>query len=187
MKTKITRELILNTAISLGDQKGLKNLTLKDIANALHIKTPSLYNHIKGLDDVYNMFAYHGLQLLKNDLLNSAIGLSGYDALVAMAHAYRDFAMKSPSLYESTQWIDIWKEEETQTAAQDIVDIISKVISVFQLSEDENIHFIRVLRAYLHGFSSLDVNHSFGMDINIQESFDYGLRCLFHQVGIPHE
>jgi AcrR family transcriptional regulator len=184
-RNAITKEQVLNTAISIADRNGLKNLALKDIALELGIKTPSLYNHIKGLEDVYNQMALYGLKMLKEAIINSVAGIAGRDALYAAARAYRGFASTYPSLYESTQWVKAWNEDETKREADDIVEILSKILLPFHLSHHESIHVIRTLRSYLHGFSSLEINSSFGLDIDISTSFETGLQLIIEGIPLP--
>lgn len=179
---KISKELILNTAIGIADKKGLKNLTLKDIANELGIKTPSLYNHVKGLDDVYNLLANLGLNMLKKEITNATIAISGKDTLYSIARAYRNFALHHPSLYESTQWVSIWSDSESKRIADDIIDVLFKVLAPYKFSHDKNVSVIRMVRSYLHGFSTLEINQSFGLEVDVNSSFEMGLKIIIESV-----
>lgn len=48
----VTKATIIQTAADIADKEGLQNVSLKVIAEALEIRTPSLYNHIKNLDEL---------------------------------------------------------------------------------------------------------------------------------------
>ena len=42
----LSREAIIDTAAALAEQKGAENLTLRELAETLGVKTASLYNHL---------------------------------------------------------------------------------------------------------------------------------------------
>lgn len=183
MKKRITRDVIVQTAISIANEKGLKNITLKDIADALEIKPPSLYNHLKGIDDLYNILANYGLNKLKECLMEATIGLSGKDALISMSNAYRKFSRDYPSLYESTQLVNTFTDVSIKKLSTDIINIISKIISIYNYSKEENIHIIRTLRSYLHGFISFEQNKLFEMSTSTDESFAAGLELIINGIA----
>lgn len=181
MKKRITRDIIIQTTISIANEKDLKNITLKDIADALEIKTPSLYNHLKGIDDLYNTLANYGLNKLKEYLTEATIGLSGRDELVSMSNAYRKFSKDYPPLYESTQLVSVLTYTNIEKLSTDIITIISKIISIYNYSQEENIHIIRTLRSYLHGIT-FEQNKLFEMSTSTDESFATGLELIINGI-----
>jgi AcrR family transcriptional regulator len=46
----LSREVVVEGAASLADEKGLEAVTLTALASELGIRTPSLYNHVDGLE-----------------------------------------------------------------------------------------------------------------------------------------
>lgn len=72
------------------------NVSLNEIASELGIKTPSLYNHISGIEDLYLQVGAYSLKLLKEELILSMLGLSKYDALIKVSNTYVNFAIKYP-------------------------------------------------------------------------------------------
>ncbi len=177
-KTKINKQIIIETAIMLADIKGYHNVTLKDIAENLEIKTPSLYNHLNGLEELYDLLAYEGLRQLLKTLTNSIIGLCGREALLSMGAAYRTFACNSPGLYSATQRVPVGENESNKELSKSIVDLIVKLILVYKFTDQQNIHIVRTIRSYLHGFALLERQDSFGLPISINDSFEIGLNCI---------
>ena len=49
-----TKQKILNEALSLFSEKGYSAVYVGDIAEAVGIKTPSLYKHYKSKQDIFN-------------------------------------------------------------------------------------------------------------------------------------
>jgi len=175
---KISQEKIIDTAVKIADEKGLPNLTLREIAADLQIKTPSLYNHIQSLDEVYDLIAQRGLRRLTEEVTDAALGPSGKSALYAMARTYRTFASQNPSLYVSTQWVSAWQSAATKQTADRLIQVFIKVLQPFGFSHEKNIQLIRVLRSYLHGFALLH----FEMNIDVDASFEYGLSLLIEGI-----
>ena len=58
-------ETVLQAAIEMADLQGVEQLSLAALAAKLNVKTPSLYNHIKGLPDLRKQLSKRGLILLK--------------------------------------------------------------------------------------------------------------------------
>src|SRR5690606_13028325 len=49
----VTKALVLETAARLADVEGLSLVTLARLASELDVKTPSLYSHVRSLDEVH--------------------------------------------------------------------------------------------------------------------------------------
>ena len=44
----LSRDAIVDAAAALAEEKGMENLTLRELADALNVKPASLYNHLQG-------------------------------------------------------------------------------------------------------------------------------------------
>lgn len=51
-KTKIDKESVIREAAYIANKAGIENLSLKTLAAQLGVKSPSLYNHVDGLEDL---------------------------------------------------------------------------------------------------------------------------------------
>ncbi len=92
----LSRELILETALKLLDERGEQGAGIRDIARALDVRPSALYNHISGQDDVIA-----GIRELVSDRIDvSGFGsLSWDDALRQWAWSYRSaFAAHPPTI-----------------------------------------------------------------------------------------
>ena len=83
-KNNISDELIIETSACIANRVGLDNLSLKLIAEELNIKSPSLYNHIRSLDEIKQRLMVYGWKRMEEEMLDSAVGVSGYEALKNM-------------------------------------------------------------------------------------------------------
>lgn len=179
MKKKINISEIVNTAIFIADQQGLDNVTLKNIANELNVKPPSLYNHIKNFDDILLRSANKSLNNLYESLIKSIIGLEKDQALLALSNEYRTFFKSYPGQYSLIQRVNLWNKNKFSTSKSDrILKLLEKILSRYDIKDTETINFIRVWRSYMHGFLLLETNNGFGLDLDVNGSFIYGLEIL---------
>ncbi|MHB1627949.1 MAG: TetR/AcrR family transcriptional regulator [Bacilli bacterium] len=95
----LDRASIVEAAGNLADEAGLDRLTLSGLAGRLGVRTPSLYNHIDGLDGLRHELALSGIQELNRHLERAAIGKESDKALESMLCAYRTFAHERPGVY----------------------------------------------------------------------------------------
>lgn len=181
-KIRLDKEAVLHAAITVADNKGLNNLTLKELAEELKIKTPSLYNHIDGLQGLYSLMAVYGLKNLKTELAEAAIGLSGKEALSSMGIAYFKFAKTHPGLYEATQMTCYFKCEEAEKLSNEIIKLFGRIVEPLKLDDTTLIHVIRMFRSMLHGFSVLEKKEGFGMPVSVDESFRLTLDILIESI-----
>ncbi|AFL99975.1 MULTISPECIES: TetR/AcrR family transcriptional regulator [Desulfitobacterium] len=178
VKKGLDRETVLQAAVKIADEKGLNNVTLKELASQLKIKTPSLYTYVDGAQGLNSMLAIYGLNCLRSEMAEAAIGLSGKDAVHAIGKAYVNFARNHPGLYEATQWVDKWQSEKAAQISDDILSLVAKVMSAFPQSKTDITHIIRMFRCVLHGFASLDQNHGFGNPVSVDKSLSIAIEIM---------
>ncbi|MGG1519193.1 TetR-like C-terminal domain-containing protein [Paenibacillus oryzisoli] len=164
-------EAVLQAAIALADREGLAQLSLASLAAALNVKTPSLYNHIKGLPDLKRQLSRRGLILVKDAMVETVIGKSEDAALLAAGLAYVGFARKQPGLYEAvTAPLTDYEDPELQDAGAQVVSFLLKLLAPYGLSEEDALHVVRGFRSLVHGFASLEGQNGFRMGLDRDES-----------------
>jgi AcrR family transcriptional regulator len=171
----ITNKNIILTAIEIANEKGLREVTMANVAKRLGVKSPSLYNHINGLPDIMNLLTLRALedlyQLLKQAIMD-AHEKKG-EAIYALSNAYLTFAREQPGLYALTIESASKKGEEISAVANQIIELLTEVLKPYKLNEEDTIHAIRGLRSILHGFASIENQKGFGMPIDVNESFHF--------------
>jgi len=167
----LSPEVVTRTATEIVNREGRQALTLARVAAELGVRSPSLYNHVDGLDALERSVALAGIDQFAEICRSVVMGRSGLDALRELASAYRSFAHDQPGAYALTQIArpdDVEFGERTQRALEPII----AVMSGFGLEGDELIHATRTLRAALHGFVSLENGRGFGLDVDVDVSFE---------------
>lgn len=167
----LSRGLIVRTAADLLDEADGREVTLSQIAAALGVRTPSLYNHIDGQDDLRRGLAVFAVRELGARIARAAIGRTGEDAILAIGHAYRQFAHEHPRLYQASLRAPDPDHQALIDASEEILDVLRLVLEPYQLSPEDQIHAIRGLRSLMHGFVSLELAGGFGLPVDVDESY----------------
>ncbi len=169
---------VVRAAAALADANGVEVPTLGELAAHLGIRTPSLYNHIAGLDGLRRDLALLGVRELNARLSRATIGKAGDAAITAFADAYRAFAHAHPGLYAATQRAPGAGDHELHAAADEAVATIVAVLAAYGLEGDDAVHTVRAFRSFLHGFVSLEMGGGFGLPLDLDESFRRLLRIF---------
>lgn len=190
-RPRLSRALIVETAAELLDAAGGADVTLAEIAAKLGVRTPSLYNHISGLDELRYELAIYGVKELGIRMSRAAIGKSGDDAVRAVAEAYRAYAHERPGLSRTTLRAAGPDDTALEAVSQEVLTILRLVLQHYGLSAEDEIHAIRALRSIVYGFSSLELAGGFGLPTDVDESFRrmldvyiLGLRHAYKPVAV---
>lgn len=173
----LTPESIGDAAVSLVDREGVSALTLARLAEELGVRAPSLYNHVSGVEGLMRMVALKAVDELAEVCRTAVMGKSGEDGLRSLAGAYRAFALAHPGRYQLSQVVRPQDPEYEEKAAR-VLEPVVALLRGFGLSESELIHAARALRSALHGFTMLETQHGFGLEVDLGESFEWMLNAL---------
>jgi AcrR family transcriptional regulator len=174
---------IIETAASMADELGMTEITLASLAKRLNIKTPSLYNHIEGLEGLKKLVALYGLKELRKVLAEQLNDQDKEQTVINMARAYINFARIRPGIYELTLQAPKHNDKESHEVGGEIVAMLLSVFKNYGLEDEAALHTVRCFRSALHGFASLEQNKAFGLLIDR----DLTLKILVHSIlsGIP--
>ena len=181
-KNIINEELITLTSANIANEIGFDKLSLKLIAQRLNIKSPSLYNHVSSLDDVKQKIMIYGWKKLQDEIIYSATGVTGYDALKNMCYAFYNFATNNKGVFTAMLWYNKYESEVLYDATKKLFDMIFKIMKPLNITDSNINHIIRTLRGFLEGFSLLVNNNAFGSTISVKESFDLSLDVIINGI-----
>lgn len=171
-RRRLNHNLVIEQAAALADAAGSASaVTLTDLAQALEIRPPSLYNHVAGLDELRQGMAVFALRELLAGVRAAALGLVGRAALMAIADTYRDFARAHPGIYPLSVRAPEPDEPELTALAQELLQFLVLLQATMGVLGDDAIHAVRGLRAILHGFVGLEAAGGFKMGQDVEESF----------------
>lgn len=183
----LDKEIIVRRAAQMANEYGLENITLKMIAQECGVQTPSLYNHIKSLEDLKKNLMLYGWKQMESQILHAVCGVSGYEALRAMCYAFYDYATANPGVFNAMLWYNKFQDGESMEATDGLFSVIFKVMEGVHISQEKASHLIRTFRSFLEGFSLLVNNGAFGNPISIKESFDLSVDVLLAGIKLLEE
>ncbi len=169
----LTRGRVVDAAAIIADRDGLDAVTLAQVASALGVRAPSLYNHVDGLDDLGRELTLRALTLLGERLQAAAVGRAGPDAVRAVARAYRAFAHEHPGLYPAVVRTSEGSDAEIQALGTAVVATVVATLRGYPMDEAERLHATRTLRSAVHGFVSLELAGGFGLDLDLETLFSW--------------
>ena len=95
-RPRLTVASIVDAALGGVDKEGVDGRTTTRVARELGVSQPSLYSHVTGLDEIRTAAALRCAEAITVRVREAVQGLDGDDALLAMAHTYRDYVRENP-------------------------------------------------------------------------------------------
>jgi AcrR family transcriptional regulator len=181
---QINRETIVETAWEMVEAEGFEQLSLHRLAAALNVKAPSLYRYVKNKAELLR-----AVNEMTNALLFDSIGAALATAqddsrhkLLAVAHAYRAFALAHPITY-MLAFSTIEEEARPNPAAQEQAVLPLQAIMAQISGEADSLAALRGLTALLHGFVTLEINYQFRRGGDLEGHFTASLRAYLNGWG----
>lgn len=168
----LTTNIVVDTAMKIADKEGIGQLTLFRLSRELGVRSPSLYEHVEGMNGLVRLLRLRGLKIMVQQFQHAIMGFSGDEAIRRFADSFRSFVREHPAVYSLTVEGDVSNDEEIRMAAGEILDTIYAVLRIYGLSGDELIHATRYMRSAIHGFVSLEMSGGFRLKASTDESFD---------------
>ena len=181
----LDKETVIRKAAELANEIGYDKITLKLLAEHLNVQPPSLYNHIKGIEELQKEIMLFGWRQMDQAMTDAAVCVSGYDALEAICRAFYKYATENPGVFNAMLWYNKFENEETRKATKEMFSIINKASTTLNISKKNSEHLIRTYRGFLEGFALLVNSHMFGNPVSIEESFEISLRVLIAGTKAP--
>lgn len=120
----------------------------------------------------------YGWKELEDRIIQAVIGLAGYDAVRAMCHAFREYAVENQGVFGAMLWYNQFKDAKSMETTSKMFSIFFKITRSLAISQENCFHLIRMFRGFLEGFSLLENNHAFGNALSIDDSFEISLDVL---------
>ena len=146
---------ILEVAERLVQERGYDHFSLRELAARLEVKPASLYNHIGGIDELNTAVALKAAERLNRALKEAVAGVEPDDAFLRAALAYRAFAAENPELYKALMRMPASDDELVVRASWESFAPMRELILSYGADGTRTVHFLRSLRAAMHGFIEL--------------------------------
>jgi AcrR family transcriptional regulator len=167
---------VTEAGAALADEIGFERLSMGLLAERLGVKTPSLYKHVTNQADLTHRIAVLAMTELADTIRDATQGRSGKEALIAGAHAMRQWVLHHPGRYTAGNTAKVTGPDDPLIpAVQRVLASWTAMLHGYRLDPDQEIHALRMLRSILHGFSSLEAIGSFQINTDIDDSFTWML------------
>ena len=165
----LNRDKVVEATIELVNDAGPDACGVNNVARALGIKPPSLYNHVGGNADLRKAVALEGWRRV-------GAATASHREVLTLGRAYRDWARENLGLYRlmSATSLDPEDPEVRPILVEGLAPYVETMAGL-GLTDDDAIHMIRALRAAVHGFILLELDGQFRMSQDPDVSFE---RCL---------
>lgn len=178
-------DTITAAGAALADEIGFTELTMGGLAERLGVRTPSLYKHIDGQDDLNRRIAALAHVEIADAVGTATQGRAGRDALAAAAHALRDFVLAHPGRYAATLGLTpTGPDDPVAIAALRGLGPFEAVLRAYDIAPEKTTHALRALRSVFHGFADLQATGGFQWSTDVGESFEWLIDLIDH--GLRH-
>lgn len=158
----LTREAVVAKAADLADRVGFHRLTVSAVARETGVRSPSLYSHLRGTDDLTAAVTELALSEIADRSDRALAGRSEHAALLALATVYRDYAREHPGRFEAANALDVTPSDSLAAAGARVSQQTAAVLRGYAIAEDEQVHAARLIASVLRGFIQLEAGGAFG-------------------------
>lgn len=165
---------VVAAGAALADEVGLSRLTMGLLAERLGVRTPSLYKHVSGQEDLSRRIAVLALREAADAVGGAVQGYAGRDALAAAARAFRAFVLAHPGRYAATIGAEPTGPDDPLAAeGQRLLGAFMAVLRGYEIAAADVDHALRTLRSLCHGFATLQSADGFRWSADVDESFEW--------------
>ena len=160
-----TRERLFDEALLLVRESGLESLSMRNLADRLHIKASSLYKHVDRRDRIVAHIQENGLRSCHAALSRVRPNRSDF------ANAYRKWAIANPHLYAAAMRTPLVRSGMDANAEKQLVTLVMTVING---SHEQ----ARAAWSLVHGFVDLELLGRFPSNAKMKKSWNFVLKML---------
>jgi len=186
-RPKTSDDEIIGATLALFERKGRDGFSMSEIAEAVGIRTPSLFGRFKNraeLLDKVELALWSGLaQELAGATKASEVAKRPVEALMAQARAYRAFAKANPNGY--ALMFDPRAAQSPAGAAARAAALAPCAPAFVALVGDDNaLAAARVLTPFLHGFVSMELTQAFRLGGDVDQAFEIGVKSIIRGLAL---
>jgi AcrR family transcriptional regulator len=159
------------------EAEGVDGLTMQRVAQAVGVRSPSLYKRVSGRTELLRLIANDIADELAVTLDAAAAAGDPLSAIGALAGAYRGFALSHPEAYgllfarlPEAARVD---EEHNLRASVALLRTVSELAG-----PDHALEAARTVVAWAHGFVSMELAGAFRLGGEVDRAFAYGVDRL---------
>jgi AcrR family transcriptional regulator len=162
------------------EERGVDALTMRDVANAVGIRAPSLYKHFHSRSDLFRVILEDVADELTAVLDAAASSGDPVADLRAMTAAYRGFAHSNPVAY-TLMFTPPAIPGATERSVRSSATLLRLVAEV--AGPGQALPAARMLVAWAHGFITMELAGAFRLGGDMEQAWDFGLDRVLAAIG----
>ena len=182
---KTSPDHLIGIARRLVEASGPDALTMGAVAARAGIKPPSLYKHFADRAALLKAVEIGVLIDLEAWLRQETRGDSPKVRLVAMANAYRRFALAAPNRYKAIYSGNAFNDPEIREACMFSARPLFEELAAAGVAEPRMLPLSRTMVALLHGFVLMEIGNAFQLGGSIEEAFASSLDTILREIDTP--
>lgn len=161
-------------------EEGPEALNVNRVAQRLGIRTPSLYNHVEGADDLRRAVVLETMErAAKEIVLEQEDETDPMCFICALAHGLRKFAHENANLYLFLMAAPLsWDADPYAPHWSRTQERFAESVRRFELPPSESLHATRYVLSAIQGFIRLELRGSYAREGMADESFDWMLQQI---------
>ncbi|MCG4281796.1 TetR/AcrR family transcriptional regulator [Lacticaseibacillus saniviri] len=154
----LDRDKVLVAAREIVRTSGFRSLTFQSLAKALDIRSQSLYNYYRNLDDVIESLGTELMDRLYQELIEQLPGVSGRQALSIYAKTAHDYFDQEGPLVEVIYYVHNYPETSPFVKATGrVLDILRRLVRDIPLKHMDHGAYVQAFISSVLGFTVLEI------------------------------
>lgn len=150
----------------------------KKIAADLVTEMEAFFGKVDTIPQMKQALAIAGYQGLQRHIEKAVAGKTGADAVRAMAHAMRSFALGSPGLAVASFRDPEVDNPEYQKAAGQLAQTVLRTFAEAGVTDEAAKHAIRILKSLVRGFVLGEMSAPVARPIDYQKSYVFAVEMF---------
>lgn len=172
----LNRQALVCAAAELIAQRGMRDFSMRELAQHMNVKTASLYNHVESMEALLSDVARWVIGKLVDEMRTAVAGKTGAQAVRSLAQAYMHFGKHNYEWYKLIISLPLLGDAALAECPKPMVDVIMDVLHSFGLTEEMCMHQQRILRSIMHGFLSQEAHGGFShFPVDVKDSYDMAI------------
>jgi AcrR family transcriptional regulator len=181
----IDRGAVVELARQMIEAEGVENVSLARLAEAVHVKAPSLYRHFGSKSELLQAVNLETARALVT-VIQAAVQTTPNprERVFAMASAYHAFVHSNPRTY-GLAYSNLPPDTRPDPAQLEALAIPLQGVMAVMVGEENSLTALRGLWALIHGFASLEINGHFQRGGNLDAAFAQAIEAYI--TGWEHQ
>lgn len=157
-RKRLDHEQIIQQAQKIVFNGGVIALTLPRLAKDLDIRSQSLYNYFKNLDDLIEQLGARFLEDLYQQLIEGLVGSTGKEAFRKYAQIAHNYFESQHKMVELLYHVDTYgKDSNFYLAMAKVLDLLNKLVHSVHLKNMDDDAYVQTLISSVFGFILIEI------------------------------